>query len=100
MGYHEKLKCLIFDSYFDPYRGVVALIRVMSGRITDTSKIKMFTTNTSYDVTELGYHTPASKKVESLGPGEVGYVCASIKNIEDVKVGDTIIKAKEILSSI
>ena len=86
----DKLKCLIFDSYFDPYRGVVALIRVMSGTIKSNSKIKMFTTNASYDVTELGYHTPASKKVDTLTPGEVGYVCASIKDISDVRVGDTI----------
>ena len=92
---NDKLKCLIFDSYFDPYRGVVALIRVMSGTITDTSKIKMFTTNSSYDVTELGYHTPAAKKVKSLGPGEVGYVCASIKDIGDVRVGDTITLAND-----
>ena len=90
-----KLKCLIFDSYFDPYRGVVALIRIMSGTITDTDKIKMFTTNTSYDVTELGYHTPGAKKVKCLGPGEVGYVCASIKDISDVRVGDTITLAND-----
>ena len=67
----------------------------MSGNLTDTSKIKMFTTNTSYDVTELGYHTPSAKKVKSLGPGEVGYVCASIKDISDVRVGDTITLASD-----
>ena len=86
----DKLKCLIFDSYFDPYRGVVALIRVVSGTIKNNSKIKMFTTNASYEVTELGYHTPDIKKVDSMSEGEVGYVCASIKSISDVKVGDTI----------
>ena len=86
----DKLKCLIFDSYFDPYRGVVALIRVVSGTLKSNSKIRMFTTNSSYDVTEIGYHTPSIKKVESLSVGEVGYVCASIKSISDVKVGDTI----------
>ena len=86
----DELKCLIFDSYFDSYRGVVALVRVMSGTVTDKSKIKMFTTNTSYDVTELGYYTPAIKKTSSLGTGEVGYICASIKDIADVRVGDTI----------
>ena len=86
----DKLKCLIFDSYFDPYRGVVALIRVVSGTIKNDSKIKMFTTNASYDVTEIGYHTPKVNKVESLSAGEVGYVCGSIKSISDVKVGDTI----------
>lgn len=86
----DKLKCLIFDSYFDSYRGVVALIRVVSGTIKNNSKIKMFTTNASYEVTELGYHTPDIKKVDSMSEGEVGYVCASIKSISDVKVGDTI----------
>ena len=92
---NDKLRCLIFDSYFDPYRGVVALIRVMSGNINSNSKIKMFTTEKNYEVTELGYHTPASKKVEQLGPGEVGYVCASIKDISDVRVGDTITLATD-----
>ena len=86
----DELKCLIFDSYFDPYRGVVALVRVMSGEVTDKSRIKMFTTGTSYDVTELGYYTPAIKKAKVLGTGEVGYICASIKDISDVRVGDTI----------
>lgn len=91
----DKLKCLIFDSYFDPYRGVVALIRVVSGVINNNSKIKMFITDASYDVTELGYHTPEVKKASSLGPGEVGYVCGSIKSISDVKVGDTITLATD-----
>jgi len=86
----EKLRCLIFDSYFDSYRGVVALIKVVSGTITDKSRIKMFMSNSSYEVTELGYHAPEVRKVSSLSTGEVGYVCGSIKSIEDVKVGDTI----------
>ena len=86
----DELKCLIFDSYFDPYRGVVALVRVMSGCVTDKSKIKMFTNGACYDVTELGHYTPAIKKSTKLGPGEVGYICASIKDISDVRVGDTI----------
>ncbi len=91
----DKLKCLIFDSYFDSYKGVVALVRVMSGSIKSDSKIKMFTTNAIYDVTELGYHTPASKKVKELSCGEVGYVCASIKSISDISVGDTITLADD-----
>jgi len=86
----DKLKCLIFDSYFDAYRGVVALVRVVSGKITSKSKIKMIQTGAVYDVVELGYHTPNDIKVNSLSTGEVGYICASIKLPEDVKVGDTI----------
>ncbi len=87
---NDSLQCLIFDSYFDSYRGVVALIRVVSGTITNHSRIKMFMTDSVYDVTELGFHTPAIQKTDSLSAGEVGYVCASIKNISDVQVGDTI----------
>ena len=86
----SHLKCLIFDSYFDPYRGVVALIRVVSGTLKNNSKIKMFTTKSSYEVTEIGYHNPMIHKVDLLEEGEVGYICASIKSISDVKVGDTI----------
>ena len=90
VGEDDKLRGLIFDSYFDPYRGVVALIRVVSGEIRDNSSIKMFTTGACYDVTEIGYHAPDVCKTKNLGCGEVGYVCASIKSIADVKVGDTI----------
>ena len=86
----DVLQCLIFDSYFDAYRGVVALIRVVNGVLTNHDKIKMFTTGSVYDVTELGVHTPDAKKVDRLCAGEVGYVCGSIKNISDVHVGDTI----------
>ena len=87
---NEKLQCLIFDSYFDPYLGVVALIRVVNGTLSNNDKIKMFSTNNTYDVTELGIHTPSNKKVDHLSAGEVGYVCGSIKDISDVHVGDTI----------
>ena len=86
----DKLKCLIFDSYFDPYLGVIALIRVVSGKIKKNSKIRMMATGAVFDVVELGYKTPEDKQVEYLSEGEVGYLSASIKSIEDVKVGDTI----------
>ena len=84
------LKCLIFDSYFDAYLGVISLIRVVSGTISNKSRIKMMTTDSIYDVTELGYHTPKKEIVTTLSAGEVGYVCASIKEIDKVNVGDTI----------
>ena len=86
----DKLQALIFDSYFDSYRGIVALIRIVNGSIKVGDRIKMFTSNTTYDVVELGVHTPHIKKKTELVAGEVGYVCASIKRIEDVHVGDTI----------
>ncbi len=91
----QHLKCLIFDSYFDPYRGVVALIRVVSGTLQNGDKIMMKTTGASYDVTELGFHTPSTVKTDKLVEGEVGYVCASIKDICDVRVGDTITLATD-----
>ena len=86
----DKLRCLIFDSYFDSYRGVVSLIRVVSGSVSDKDTIKMVTTGASYEVTEIGYHTPKEVKVDILSAGEVGYLCASIKSIDNVRVGDTI----------
>ena len=87
---NKPLQALIFDSYFDSYRGIVALIRVVNGTVKVGDKIKMFATDTVYDVVELGVHTPHMKKKNELTTGEVGYLCASIKKIEDVKVGDTI----------
>ena len=86
----NKLRCLIFDSYFDAYLGVISLIRVVSGTISNKSRIKMMITDSIYDVTELGYHTPKKEIVTTLSAGEVGYVCASIKEIDKVNVGDTI----------
>ena len=86
----DKLKCLIFDSYFDSYRGVVILVRVMSGTLTKKTKIRMMSSGISYDVVSLGYHTPFEKEVDSLSAGEVGFITGSIKSLESVKVGDTI----------
>ena len=86
----DLFRGLIFDSHFDSYRGVVSLVRVVSGKVKTGDVIKMVTTGASYEVTELGYYTPKEEKVDCLSEGEVGYVAASIKSIEDVRVGDTI----------
>ena len=86
----KPLKSLIFDSLYDSYRGVLTLTRVFDGSLSVKDKILFMQTNSIYDVTELFVYTPTFKKVESLSAGEVGYVVASIKNISDVKVGDTI----------
>ena len=91
----NKLRCLIFDSYFDSYRGVISLIRVVSGSVKIGDKIRMFTTGASYDVVEIGYNTPKEVKVPELKAGEVGFLCASIKTIDSVKVGDTITNDKD-----
>ena len=90
---NEPLQALIFDSFFDEYRGIVTSVRVVNGSIKIKDKIKMNATGATYDVTELYIHTPNEKKVDELVAGQVGYLSASIKSIEDVRVGDTIVKA-------
>ena len=86
----DTLSALIFDSFFDPYRGVVLSIRVTSGSIKQGDTIKMMKTGATYDVVSLGINTPKEKEVKELISGEVGYLTASIKSISDVRVGDTI----------
>ena len=89
----DNLQALIFDSYFDAYRGIITSIRIVNGCVKVGDKIRMAATGATYDVVELGVHTPRELKKKSLETGEVGYLCASIKSIEDVKVGDTIVLA-------
>ena len=88
----NDLKALIFDSFFDAYRGIVILIRVVSGSVKVGDKVKMLGTDATYDVVELGIHNPKEVKKQELVAGEVGFLCASIKSIEDINVGDTIVK--------
>lgn len=83
-------KALIFDSYFDSYRGVIASVCVKSGKIKLGDTIIMMSNKDSFTVTELGINTPAEKQLKELSAGDVGWVCASIKNIDAVRVGDTI----------
>ena len=87
---NDGTKALIFDSYFDPYRGVIASVCVKSGKITTGDEIVMMSNGASFMVTELGVNTPDEKIVEELNTGSVGWVCASIKEIDKVRVGDTI----------
>ncbi len=86
----KPLKSLIFDSLYDSYRGILTLTRIFDGEIKVGDKIQFMQTNSIYDVTELFVYNPNFQKVNSLKSGEVGYVVASIKNISDIKVGDTI----------
>ncbi|MBR1416845.1 MAG: translation elongation factor 4 [Bacilli bacterium] len=83
-------RALIFDSYFDSYRGVIAHIRVVDGSIKLKDHITMMATNSTFEVVEIGVNTPNVVKTKSLNSGEVGWVSASIKNIDKVRVGDTI----------
>lgn len=86
----DKTRSLIFDSYFDPYRGVVLLVKLVDGKIKIGDTIKMMATNSTFEVVELGVHTPKEEKYNELKSGEVGYIAASIKDISTVSVGDTI----------
>ena len=90
----KPLKALIFDSIYDSYRGVLVLARIFDGSIKVGDKIEFMQTGSIYDVTELFVYTPTLKKVDNLISGEVGYIVASIKNISDIRVGDTITLAK------
>ncbi len=86
----KPLKALIFDSVYDSYKGAISLIRVVDGNIKIGTKIKFMQTDKTYDVTEVGIFNPKMIPCEELKAGDVGYVCASIKNVADTKVGDTI----------
>ena len=92
---NDKLQALVFDSYYDSYKGVVALVKVVNGILKVGSNIKMMQTDKVYDVTELGNHTPKEKSINELKAGEVGYLSASIKSLSDLKVGDTITLAND-----
>jgi len=90
-GEEEKpLRALIFDSYYDNFKGAVCLVRIVDGCVKKNSKIKFWTTGKEYDVTEVGIFTPKSQEKDILRAGDVGYICASIKNVSETKVGDTI----------
>lgn len=85
------LKCLIFDSYYDSYRGVVVNVRVADGKVRVGTKIKMMNTGAIFDVTEVGYMSAFGlAPAKELSAGEVGYITASIKNVSDTRVGDTV----------
>jgi GTP-binding protein LepA len=86
----ETLRALVFDSHYDTFRGVMVYVRVLEGEITKGSLIRMMATEKTYDVLEVGIFTPHQKPKESLHPGEVGYFVANIKNVKDIKIGDTV----------
>ena len=85
-----KLQALIFDSFFDSYRGVIISCRIVNGTLRNKDRIRLMETKATYDVVELGVNTPKDKKKDFLTVGDVGYIAASIKDISDIRVGDTI----------
>jgi GTP-binding protein LepA len=88
------LQALVFDSHYDSYRGVIVYIRVVNGEIRPGMKIRMMATNKEFEVVEVGVFRPDMTPVDSLSAGEVGYFSASIKNVRDTRVGDTVTSAE------
>lgn len=87
---NAPLKALIFDSYYDNFKGAVCMVRIVDGTVKAGDNIKFFTTGHSFDVVEVGIYTPKCEPKDILRAGDVGYICASIKNVSETKVGDTI----------
>jgi len=90
---NAPLKALIFDSWYDAYRGVVIVVRVIDGILRPKTKVRLMATKQDYEVLELGVFSPKATPVEELGVGEVGYVVANIKVVSDAKIGDTVTEA-------
>ncbi len=94
-AYKKPLKAMLVDSWYDPYLGVMILVRVVEGELKAKQKIKMMNTKAEYEVDRVGIFTPKKEMVHSIGPGEVGFITASIKSVSDCKVGDTITDFKK-----
>ena len=90
-----QLRALLFDSWYDPYRGVVCLVRIVDGVLRKGDRVKFVITGREHEVTEMGIFTPKPKAIDSLGVGEVGFFSANIRDIAQAKIGDTVTLAKE-----
>jgi GTP-binding protein LepA len=91
---HAPLRALIFDSHYDPYRGVIVYVRAVDGQMKPGTRVRMMATGRVHEVDEVGFFAPRERKGVSLGVGEVGYFTAAIKNVVDARVGDTVTYAE------
>lgn len=89
----NALKALIFDSWYDSYLGVVVLFRVLDGQVKRNQEIMMFSNKKTFEITKLGVFSPEPQEIDRLGPGEVGFLCAGVKDLKEARVGDTITSA-------
>ncbi len=92
------LRALIFDSWFDPYRGVIILVRVVDGRLRKGQKIRLYSKATNYEIDGLGYQSPKPTPCDELSAGEAGFLFATIKTVSDAQIGDTIMDADNLAS--
>ena len=95
---NNKLKCLLVDSWYDTYLGVVILVRIIDGKLKKNMKIKMMSNNKEYDVEKVGIFTPKPKDIPELNAGEIGFITTGIKELSETKVGDTICDARNSLT--
>ena len=93
---NAPLRALIFDSWFDPYRGVIILMRVIDGRMRRGQKLRLWSNNSAYEVEGLGYQSPKPVACDELAAGEVGFLMANIKKVSDAQIGDTIMDASNL----
>lgn len=91
----DSIRALVFDSHYDPYRGVMVYVRIMSGELSKKTQIKMMALDKTFEILEVGVFCPEERPVEVLRPGEVGYFLANIKVTSDVKIGDTVTSARK-----
>ena len=92
---NAPLKALLVDSWYDPYLGVIVLVRIVDGTMKEGDQIQMMRTGAEYNVDRVGVFTPKKTEVKELGPGEIGFLTASIKEVADTRVGDTLTNAKK-----
>ena len=90
----KPLQALIFDSYFDSYKGAVAHVRIFDGKVRKGDRLKLLATGKEFEATEIGIFAPNMTELEELNAGEVGYICGSLKDVRDVRVGDTVTTSK------
>ena len=90
----KPLQALIFDSYFDSYKGAVAHVRIFDGKVCKGDRLKLLATGKEFEATEIGIFAPNMTELEELTAGEVGYICGSLKDVRDVRVGDTVTTSK------
>ena len=93
---NKPLRALIFDSWFDPYRGVIVLVRVIEGKLRKGQKLRLWSNNSAYEVEGLGYQSPKPIPCDELAAGEVGFIMANIKKVSDAQIGDTIMDASDL----
>ena len=95
----KPFRALIFDSYYDSYRGVIVFFRVIDGQVKKGDKLRFMASAAEHEVTEVGVMTPNQVQVGTLRAGEVGYICGSIKDVLDARVGDTMVLANQFKES-